>query len=98
MKILPTNSERDEEGAFSTITFTEYPAKGWLSYCYANTYNNPDNCWNGAQHHGIVLNYEYNTATVIFFWYVTTDVNEPISEEMDGWMNTKFGWTDGYDC
>lgn len=85
MKILPTNGERDPEGLWSTLTLGDWPEKGWLANCWADP-NDPDNCASWGSHRGMYRSFEYDTSANIFFWYVTTDVLDPISESMDAYM------------
>jgi hypothetical protein len=44
-------------GSGQTITFTEYPSKGWMGYC-ANT-----NC-EGEEPKSVILDFEYDATNV----------------------------------
>ena len=77
-----------EAGSGMTVTFNEYPPKGWMGYC-----NTPD-C-SDMNPSGISIGFEYNAETTYFFFYVTSDAldeNGDLSVEMDNWRKAYFTW------
>lgn len=54
------------EGSGQTVTFTEYPSKGWMGYC-SNT-----NC-EGEEPKSITLDFAYDATQTQFVYYATSD-------------------------
>jgi len=65
-----------EEG--TTVTFTEYPPKGWLGWCTV------ENC-EGQSPRGIRLGYEYNAQYYYFVYFATLDAFQDPSNTGEGW-------------
>jgi len=73
-----------------TVTFTEYPPKGWIGWCTV------PNC-DGQTPTGIHLNYGYDAMYYYFVYYATSDaVDQGTGDavaEVTAWAETNFPWT-----
>lgn len=80
----------------TTVTFTEYPSAGWIGWCSVH------GCDGGSETaKGVMLNYEYDTSSYHFVYYITSDAYSSWDEEsgyvytesVQTWYDSWFPWT-----